>query len=250
MIPSPSGFRQLKRVLHFWLTNMSSGKIHIPKGPNALMSMVEQIVNQMVGDGSPDAADELAEYKELAERARDIFQDGSCGGKSDQEMARQLADDVKRMEHIWEFYLTDDEKEWLVKNDYWAAGDVDLALEIRDEVVQFAQLMEVKMRKHDPSTRWKKSKRTDLYLALKKELEKLEPLVKFPIEADKKTITPDDIASQAADVANFAMMIADVCGGLRWRTETTAGTERARKAGRKALAPVNDSRTTPAEQQS
>jgi hypothetical protein len=249
MIPSPTTKRQFKRVLFHWFKEIASGRLHVPKGDNSLMSWVEDLLNNMLSQGGAIVVDELAEYKELADRAKETFEDGASGAKADQELVRQLADDVKRMEYIWDFFLTEDEKAALADAGYWSAGDLELALVLRDEVHQFAQLMEIKMRKHDPVTRWKKSKRTDLFLALKKEMDKLEPLAKYA-GVNEKTITPEAIASQAADVANFAMMIADVCGGLKWITEKETAEERARRTIRRVSPPASVSRTTPAEQQS
>jgi len=235
-------------VLLHWLSEISIGRLHVPKGEDSLMEFVSSLVNQLIY-AKPLILDELAEYRDLAHRAKDTFENGASGARADQELARQLAADIRRMEYIWEFFLTDDEKTMLVDAGYWAAGDVKIAMRMRDEVHQFAQLMEVKMRKHDPSTRWKKSKRQDLLLALEKELEKLRPLVKYEA-INEKSIAPEEIASQAADVANFAMMIADVCGGLRWITEKSTPTKKAERIPLNVSPPASGSKTTPVVQQS
>jgi hypothetical protein len=242
MIPAPSTRRRFKRVLHFWFKEIASGKLHIPSGDGSVMSLIDSLIDKMFYSNST-APDELDEYKELADRAKRIFSAGPLGGEVDRENARLLADDIKRMEHIWEFYLADDEKDHLVEYGYWAAGNIEHEIKMRDEVHQFAQLMEVKMRKHDPATRWKKSKQEDLLFALKKELGKLEALVKH------EPGDTDAVASQSADVANFAMMIADVCGGLRWITEK-GSTKRALRKKLNDSLPASDSKTTPLEPQS
>jgi NTP pyrophosphatase (non-canonical NTP hydrolase) len=98
----------------------------------------------------------------------------------------------------------------------------------RSEVLQFAVLMERELRRNDHKGRtgWKNCRPLDLIERVRGEAEELRDLVR-----DNQVGTlaqPDldckrhewarplrtDIGSEAADVANMAMMVADVCGCL------------------------------------
>lgn len=79
-------------------------------------------------------------------------------------------------------------------------------LDVRPEVADFALLMERRLREND----WKKGWKDDNpHLLACRCLEEIT-------ELSRALIRGDDFGavSEAADVANFAMMIADVLGGL------------------------------------
>jgi hypothetical protein len=103
-------------------------------------------------------------------------------------------------------------------------------LELRPEVAAFAQLMEAKLRENDHKGHWRGC--TTAYLSRRcgNELEELRAMIKRandwvrentfpsgrgPLISDS-TFAPE-IGREAADVANFAMMLADVCGALHDR---------------------------------
>lgn len=80
---------------------------------------------------------------------------------------------------------------------------------VRPEVRAFAKLMEAKLRKKDPEyegVSWKDACHHHLAELMGDHAEKLIDAV------GKRSAT--QIGEDAADVANFAMMIADVCGAL------------------------------------
>jgi NTP pyrophosphatase (non-canonical NTP hydrolase) len=81
---------------------------------------------------------------------------------------------------------------------------------LRPEVLAFAKLMEEKLRKHDLDRGrqgWKDDDPRHLLKCLEKEHDELQDA----LVGGKN----DSIAGECADVANFAMMIADVVGGLK-----------------------------------
>src|SRR5262245_28744819 len=102
-------------------------------------------------------------------------------------------------------------------------------LELRREVAAFAQLMEQKLRENDKKGGWKHCETAYLSRRCGNELEELRTRVKRghdwmrrmwsrpnargPYSLSGSTFATE-IGLEAADVANFAMMIADVCGAL------------------------------------
>ena len=89
-----------------------------------------------------------------------------------------------------------------------ASGDVVL----RPEVLAFAHLMEQQLRANDRKSGWKGDDASDLYRRLGEESHELwKALFQTHIYGPW---TSDHIGHEAADIANFAMMIADVCGAL------------------------------------
>lgn len=81
--------------------------------------------------------------------------------------------------------------------------------ECRREVRQFAKAMEECLRANDHKPGWKQDEIRALLDRLREEVGELD-VATIPEQGR----TPGEIAKEAADVANFAMMIADVCGGL------------------------------------
>ncbi len=102
---------------------------------------------------------------------------------------------------------------------------------LRPEVAAFATLMEQQLRANDHKTGWK----TDSSFALWSRL--LQETIE--LNQARTARNPDSalIGREAADVANFAMMVADVMGGLPVETiERTDGTAIDRIAARLAAA--------------
>ena len=97
---------------------------------------------------------------------------------------------------------------------------------LRPEVAAFAMLMEAELRKHDDRPGWKNERLTWLSDRLDDEFGELSGAIEDQLGVEK-------ISQEAADVANFAMMIADVSGGLKPAPSPGPATER--KEGHKAL---------------
>lgn len=80
---------------------------------------------------------------------------------------------------------------------------------LRPEVAKFARLMEAKLKENDHKGGWK---HCDVGWLLMRLGEEFDELIKALYPKEERI--PNVVASEAADVANFAMMIADVVGGL------------------------------------
>ena len=92
---------------------------------------------------------------------------------------------------------------------------------MRLRVAVFARLMEAKLRENDHKGGWQNDGTEDLIKRLREEVCELEALTEtsgaWCSSPPFAALPPEErlrIAREAADVANFAMMIADVCGGL------------------------------------
>lgn len=83
--------------------------------------------------------------------------------------------------------------------DYKVLGELD---EVRPEVARHALLMERKLKDNDHKTHWRNMDLPYLLKRLHQEMEELK-------EAIVKGKSPRDVEWEAADVGNFAMMIAD-----------------------------------------
>ncbi len=84
-------------------------------------------------------------------------------------------------------------------------------LELRPEVAAFAQAMERKLRENDHKGGWKDEDVWALFTRLRKdETAELVSAV-YSYQHDG---SPGCVLDEAADVANFCLMIADVCGAL------------------------------------
>ena len=77
-------------------------------------------------------------------------------------------------------------------------------LEMRKEVVDFAQFMEKILRDNDYKSSWKDMTVWDIFARLQEEVEELRHALRFP-SADWQ-----NVQKECVDVANFAMMLADV----------------------------------------
>jgi len=86
---------------------------------------------------------------------------------------------------------------------------------LRDEVWAFAVLMEKTLRKHDAEKGrqgWKDAKRGHLLALLMKSVGELTSALDSPAAVGGGTAR---VSEECADIANLAMMISDVSGGLR-----------------------------------
>jgi hypothetical protein len=98
---------------------------------------------------------------------------------------------------------------------------MDVAFNVRPEVKAFALAMEAKLKENDHKRGWKQERKDWLYGRLQEEVEELGHLL-GGLQSVGKFSSPEyrkKILREAADVANFAMMIADVCNTLE-REET------------------------------
>lgn len=86
---------------------------------------------------------------------------------------------------------------------------LEVTIRVRPEVARFAELMEQKLRANDHKGHWLGSSLSYLIARLREECGELIDAVLY--EEDS---TPGHITEEAADVANFAMFIADVAGAL------------------------------------
>ncbi|MEL6323782.1 MAG: hypothetical protein AAFQ84_06090 [Pseudomonadota bacterium] len=86
----------------------------------------------------------------------------------------------------------------------------------RPEVRAFADLMEAQLKANDHKPGWKNDDPDALWKRLQQEATELYAgLAKWTDGIQSGLIAdPETIGNEAADVANFAMMIADVCGAL------------------------------------
>jgi hypothetical protein len=86
--------------------------------------------------------------------------------------------------------------------------DAIVRLEVRPEVDRFAQLMEVELRNHDDRPGWKNDDVYDLLNHLEDEIRELREAV-FESDGDG-IVNVSLVESEAVDVGNMAMMVADV----------------------------------------
>ncbi len=92
-----------------------------------------------------------------------------------------------------------------------SAGDVGEAL--RPEVLAFAHLMEAELKANDHKPGWKTRHALSLLMRLDEEKGELRDVLGAGTRNGLENYRLR-VGSEAADVANFAMMIADVCGAL------------------------------------
>lgn len=89
-------------------------------------------------------------------------------------------------------------------------------LELRPEVAEFAQAMERKLRANDHRPGWGNDHPQALLARMKDEAGELEGAAYRCWVSGLRGAEVEDLAQEvlyeAADVANFAMMVADVCG--------------------------------------
>lgn len=82
----------------------------------------------------------------------------------------------------------------------------------RSEVRAFACLMEERLRANDHKQHWRGCSLDYLMSRLDEEIGELQEVIDIYEECGED---PPNLADEAADTANFAMMIADVCGALK-----------------------------------
>jgi NTP pyrophosphatase (non-canonical NTP hydrolase) len=93
-------------------------------------------------------------------------------------------------------------------------------MRLRPEVEKFAQWMEAQLRKNDHKPGWKHELAADLFPRIREETDELAAaLARGPGSGNPFGPYDEDarrrIAEEAADIANFCMMIVDVTRGLR-----------------------------------
>jgi hypothetical protein len=104
-----------------------------------------------------------------------------------------------------------------------ASARAEERLDVRPEVAAFALLMEAKLRENDHKGGWHGEDTEGLLRRLREETDELETAMKrgpgteWPYGARQKP-QRTLIGREAADVANFAMMLADVCGAISRRS--------------------------------
>jgi hypothetical protein len=106
-------------------------------------------------------------------------------------------------------------------------------IDVRPEVAAFALLMEQKLRENDHKGGWKDEGTVYLSRRCGNELTELRTAVSAlhkekmrgwpPVDSAKRDELRATVGREAADVANFAMMIADVCGALQPAPTTEKG---------------------------
>lgn len=84
-------------------------------------------------------------------------------------------------------------------------------LELRVKLRRFAQSMERVLRRNDDKSHWTRCGDEYLMRRLKEEVKELDDAIR----ADPWPGKVEHVGREAADVANFAMMIADVRGALK-----------------------------------
>jgi NTP pyrophosphatase (non-canonical NTP hydrolase) len=84
----------------------------------------------------------------------------------------------------------------------------------RREVLTMALLMEGKLRENDHKTGWKAEDPAWLLERLQEEVDELGDAMREAAARPDSAAAKRDVGREAADVANFAMMIADRLGGL------------------------------------
>lgn len=84
-----------------------------------------------------------------------------------------------------------------------------MAFEFEEELAAFTQVMRDKLTENQHKPTWKECYPSWLLSRLKEETEELD------MEMMNVPKRPRDIARECADIACFAMMIADVYGGLK-----------------------------------
>lgn len=83
---------------------------------------------------------------------------------------------------------------------------------MRPEIRSFAELMEAQLKANDHKPGWKNDSFKQLFDRIHEELHELREACVFGGSEEQ-------IRKEASDVANFAMMIADVFGGLEYEHE-------------------------------
>lgn len=91
---------------------------------------------------------------------------------------------------------------------------------MRPVVKWFAEMMEAKLRKNDHKGGWLNDSSTSLFTRLQEESWELKQVLAKGVTA----ASSEKLINEAADVANFAMMIADICGKKIGSTKSESST--------------------------
>ncbi len=138
---------------------------------------------------------------------------------------REIDEQTKRKQKLDQF-----NKDYDILNNYHKRRGTLNQDDLRLEVAVFAEEMERKLRKNEHKGWWEECSLEYLFERLSEELEELRDIVfkekeksantlDYEEQLLKPVIYADRIREEAADVANFAMMIADVCR-LHFENET------------------------------
>ena len=156
---------------------------------------------------------DMAEMNRLRERVAELEQDkianetsfAACQADREALQAR-----VRELETVLAERMRIAAKPWSFDED--RARAVLELMDLRPEVAAFAKAMEAKLKENDHKGGWNRGEDTpdELMARLLEEAEELENALHPMRKRD-----PKRILREAADVANFAMMVADVCGALR-----------------------------------
>lgn len=90
----------------------------------------------------------------------------------------------------------------------------DHAIAARPKVLTFARIMEAKLAENDHKRHWNSCAVSYLLQRLRDEVVEVEVAVRN-YQVAESTQKGREVARECADAANFALMIADNCGGLR-----------------------------------
>jgi hypothetical protein len=127
----------------------------------------------------------------------------------------------------WEHEIHCEEMQWLlgVHPDYQSSAPTERekVLDCRQEVKDFAVLMEQKLRKNDHKTHWKNCNQEYLLTRLDEEVKELRDCFFIYSPCDMNFLMDgqheDRIPDEAVDVANFAMMLWDNFGDRELRQQ-------------------------------
>lgn len=93
-----------------------------------------------------------------------------------------------------------------------------MTIELRPEVQRFAELMELKLRANEHKGGWEEDEAHALIERAREEIKELEEAVTSEayayVTGRSTPAMRRTIADEAAAVANFMLMVADVCRGL------------------------------------
>ena len=147
----------------------------------------------------------------------------------------QVATEIDRLQaKVHDLRIRAEDAEMLAKRREWGAEEMDrlrarvrVLEQPRREVRFMAAEMERKLRSHDDRPGWENCEIQWLLKRLREETNELEDAAVNHMavcRANFRSVSegpmfPPDVAGEAADVANFAMFIADVCGELEGEDE-------------------------------
>lgn len=205
-----------------------------PPTPRQSVALTHAIARLRKSDGAEREALERARTAgrtEGYEAAADEVRDCNAHAEAYKADAARLESALERLRMLADIYLIETIPTRSTRADI-VARNLRAELEawpsscertVRSEVMQFAELMELALRDNDHKPGWRDDTARDLLRRASEELEELRDAIGRRGVAPS---TPSQIAREAADVANFCMMIADVTGGLRNAIATFTGERR------------------------